>query len=61
MPHPKFNAGHPVRERNNDHRDEVDEWEIFTHDRPISPHLSALAWAILESENTRHIRQNLTR
>ena len=33
--YPEFDAGHPVRERDDYHRDKVNEWEIFTHNHPV--------------------------
>jgi hypothetical protein len=40
--YPELNAGHPVQERDDDHGDEVNEGEVFAHNRPVPPYLSAL-------------------
>ena len=42
--YPNFNAGHPVQERDDDYRDEVNEREVFANDCPdttsfVSPRL----------------------
>lgn len=40
VPHPDFDAGHPIHERDDNYGDEVNEWEIFAHDRPSTSFIS---------------------
>lgn len=44
--HPEFDAGHPVQKRDNDHRDEMNEREVFTHNRYNLPkvHTIRFTW-----------------
>lgn len=51
----EFDAGHPVRERDDDNRDEVNEREVFTDHRPVYPSpISTGLWAIFDPEKKTH-------
>lgn len=57
---PEFDAGYPVQERDDDHGDEVNEWEVFAHNCPDVPCLSAPI-KFSDAGNTYKVFQKLKR